>query len=315
VGQEAEATGAAGWRRRYPVLARGILYGAGALLIALAVLLLLERGKVDHQDRLDYLEARLGSLDVLAVNDPTGDQVEKVLDEVFAERNLPARLRQRALRARAFLHLRRDEADAALADLDAAAALIVEPLERAALGLERVQILLVADRGPEAEAALEALTLPAHPVLAIWRGILRAQLLDGQDRPAEAARVLDQALEALERPLPATEPLFVCQTPWTPADAAIHATKALAELRGGGRADPRPWQRLLGLAPRDLTAALEAAKALAQGGHGDEAARAWAWAVSLNDGLAPENAASDPDLAALEKKRVEGLKARGGAGR
>jgi hypothetical protein len=314
VSQEPDALGAVTWRRRHPILARGLLYGTGAILIAAAALALVARGKADRQDRLDYLAARLDALDVLAMSDHTGDEVEKVLDEVFADPDLPDPLRQLALRARSINHLKRSEAKAALADLDAAAALATTDVDRQAIGLERVQVLVSDQRAQEALTGLDGLEPSGHPALAIWRSVLRARALDDLGRRDDAVRALDDGLEALPRPLPDVAPVRFSLTPWTSSGAAVQATRSLVDL-APKPLGPGPWLRLLGLAPRDLVAAQEAAKALRQGGFEVEAARAWAWAVSLNDGRAPEDAASDPDLAALEKNRVEGLKAEVGGGR
>ena len=312
--QEPAAQGAVGWRRRHPVLARGLLYGAGAVLIALAALALVARGKIDRQDRLDYLAARLDALDTVAAPDRSGDEIGKVLDEVFADPDLPDALRQRALRARAIQRLKQGDAVAACGDLDAAAELAAAPADREAIRLERAQVLISGERAEEALALLDGLAAPTHPALAVWRILLGARALDVLGRGDEAVRALDGGLEALPRPLAHADAIVFSLTPWTPSEAAIQATKSLVDLAprslGAG-----PWLRLLGLAPRDLVAALEAAKALRRGGFEAEANRAWVWAVSLGGGQAPRNALLDPDLAALEKIRVEGLKASGRGGR
>lgn len=313
--EQAETPGANRWRRRHPVLSRGLLYGACALLVALAVGLLQRRQDTDREDRLDYLSARLDALDVLAVNDDTGDEVSKVLDELFAELDLTADLRQRALRARAFNHLKREAWGEALADLGAARALATDPLVAEAIALERAQVLILAGRADEAESELEALPGTAHVALAAWRDIQRAQVLEGRDRRDDAIRLLDEALVALPRPLAAAEAVVIHQTAWTPAAAALQATHALTDLLGPKRPAAAPWVRLLALAPGDLTAAFFAARALQQGGHEAEALRAWTHAVVLNGGRPPPQGASDPDLRALEELRVDFLKPGTGSGR
>ena len=303
---EAESQGAASWRRRHPVLSRSLLYGGGLVLVVLAVFLLVERGKVDRQDRVAYLSARLDTLDVLAATDHTGDELEKALAEIFADPDLPASIRQRALRGRAIHHLKRGDGGAALADLDEAAGLAAADVDRQAIRLERAQALISDDQAQRALEELEGGT-PIHPVLRIWHALLRARALDALDRRDDARRALEGGLESLPRPLPRGEPVVFSLTPWTPSEAAVYATQSLADLTPLF-VQAAPWIRLLELAPQDLVAAMEAAKALKRGGHEAEADRAWAWVVALGGGQAPEDAASNPDLADLEKKRVEGLK-------
>ncbi len=256
------------WRKRHPVLSRAVLYTVGALVVAGIVVALRTRQRVDAQDRLDYLTARLGSLDVVLATGEGPAEVLRVLDDEFSGGDLPPALRQWALRLRAQALARSDRIDDALGVLEEARAVAVDPVADGALAVETAEILGLADRAAEGLSLLRAESAFGSPVLELRRRQVEAYLLAAQDDEAAAAEVLERALGRLPRPVPTAEEVVIGGSPQALPVVVRLATEQLAGLGGGG---PAPWRRLAALLPDDPDALALAARRLRDLGLGDEA--------------------------------------------
>jgi hypothetical protein len=296
-----EATGTPRpWRKRHPVLSRSVLYVLGAGLVALLVLLFVDRRAQDESDRIAALREELNALNVVHVVDPDGDLVLKVLDEKFSEPGLPVRLQGRILRWRAMAQRKRGDREAVEAALREAAALDLEPLERAALQVEWAEARAEAGDGRGALEVLPA-AAPSHPLpLALLRAYVQAYARSAAgDRP-QAIEGLRAALAGLSVPLPRGPEAYVGGRSWSPAQAATVVSELVGRLAGPGAAEPGAlWNRLRALAPEDYEAQVAAARGLAAAGREPDARSAWARARALDGRQAATQAASDPALAAL----------------
>jgi tetratricopeptide (TPR) repeat protein len=232
--------GRPGFRARRPWLARFLLYGPGLALVVAGVLLLANRRETDRADRLDYLRARLGSLDlVMAAGGADGNigaqSVLRVLDEEFADADLPEDLRARALRVRGIAQWRRG--DLALADAAFGEALAREasPRSRGGILVEWAETRAHLGSHVEALELLDRPDLPRDGALALLAATTRAYSLAQAGRREEGLQGLKSALAAIPAPPAGTAPDWVAMREWTYEDARAQAE---AHLKAGAGPDP-----------------------------------------------------------------------------
>jgi tetratricopeptide (TPR) repeat protein len=290
-------TAGAPWRKRHPVLARSLLYGGGLALAAVAGLLLLRRGEQDREDRLDYLAKRLDGLGLVFLQDPSGNEVRKVLDEEYADPALPAHLRQRALRLRGIVEGRAKSKPKSEDAFEQACAIEVGPRERGACLVEWAEAR-TSNGDPAGAIALLAREDAVHDgPLGVLTAMSRAYAETERGRATEGATSLETALASLRRPLPSWRDDHVSTRSWSFAEAATEATAYLVRLTR--TADARPWARLVQLASEDAPSLRRAAKGLAGQGHVEQARAALERAERLDPEGTAREAAADAALRAL----------------
>jgi hypothetical protein len=287
------------WRRRHPVLARTALYGVGAALAVVGVVLLLERREVDRQDRLLALAATLDNLP-LHLGDPESGAavVSAALDKDFSDPALPPWLRGRVQRLRALVFEARGETALAEASYAGALALAPDAGERGAVVLEWAEARLRRRDAPGVRQTLaNPADVPAGP-MTLYREWVLAQAAGLEGAATQGARALDAALDRLPGPLPAgVEAHLGCQS-WSYAKVALFATDWLAS-RTPASDRARLWSRVFDLAPRDFEVAVASARGLQEAGRTAEAREAWARARGLNPPQADRMARMDPLLRSL----------------
>ena len=302
----------ASWRRRHPVLSRAILYGLGLALVVIAVVLLAKRKDVDEQDRLQYLDARLLSLDLLFGSKEGRQQARQVLHEEYQDAKLPPDLRARAIRVQAQLDAKDGDHEGALARLDEAAALEVSPASAFAMAIERAETLQIMERGEDALAVLERAGAAPNGVLALVRASVRAWILGENGRGADALESLERVLAQRQRAWEGETSQVVGALEVQPSHAWIQATRMLGTIRPLRAED---WIRVAQLFPADTIAASTAAQGLMALGADEQAARVWLQLKMREPQAAAREEAADPSLAGLQKIFEEGLKAEDGKGR
>ncbi len=287
------------WRKRHPVLSRVWLYALGAALVAGVLVLWSNRRDVDDADALAAKRAELNAIDIVFMTDPDGEGTLKVLDEKFADPDLPADMRGRVLRWRALALRKQNAHERVDAALEAADKLDLPPRERGALYLEWAEALT--QRG-EAKRALAVLARDGQikdgPL-----GVLRARELAVATSEVEqgveaTARILEKALAALPRPAPNDPIDYVGGRPWTTAQAATVATQTLMKAVSNP-SNVAPWVRLMAIAPDDLRAQLACSEGFMSSGRPQDAVSAWRRALAINSRAANGWADKSPMLQAV----------------
>jgi len=294
------------WHKRHPLLSRSLLYGAGVGLAAALLFSLVGRSQEDAARRREALDAELDLLEVVHAMDPSGDLVLKLLDEKFSGDELTTHQRGRALRWRALALRKKKDREGVEAAFQAAEALDLEPLERAALHLEWAEARIAAPDLRGAQALLPAgRLLQDHPTLLLLRALLSAQIQAGLHSPKEGRTELDEILSGLPQPLDPEREVYVGGRPWLASQAATVATEFLAqgpEERGQGQRAGL-WRRLHLLAPLDFDAQVACARAFLGEGLTAEARQAFAVARALDPALAQAEVRRDPQLGSLQKHK------------
>lgn len=299
----AAAPGAQPWRKRHPRQARLLLYG-----VLLGVLL--GSAWLWRDARQRYLWARLEQVSVLLAMDASGTTARQALDEEFhAYGSLEALLQDRDLRARearmraviAFL-----TQDRAAMEQDFARAAQLDPSGARLVAVERASCQV---RLGDAEAALASLPQPLHVpgegwTQTLWALLVHAQAQDVRGGGAASRAALSAALASLPRPLPPEAPLWLGLAPFTPAGAALEATRWLlsgpqaAAAAQGGEARSL-WVQLAAVAGRDVDVLLVAATELEALGDAAAARAALEAARAADAGTVAQALESQPRLKAL----------------
>ncbi len=305
--------GPTSWRRRHPVLARSILYGAGLVLAVVGIQLYLARRALNAADHLAYLEARLDDLDLLAGLPSGAAEIQKVLRSELADPALPPSLRQRALRVEAQLASGSKRPAEALRLLDEARALASAPDARRALLVERSEVLQALGQGDEALRELDLAGAPwPNPTLETLRRLEGAWIRSETGAKDDAARDLDQVLQDVPNPPPDVPPVAIGFGRTSLLQALVKVAGLRARIAPEG-ADAS-WRRLAALAPGDYAALEAAARGLLEAK--DPAAReVWARAKRLDPRQAAAREARDPAFGALASGPQEVLKSDGEGGR
>jgi len=303
------------WRKRHPLLARTLLYGAGLGLAALLLVLLVDRQADDERTRILALQAELDGLSLMIAMDKTGDSVLAKLDEKFTDPELPLVTRGRALRWRAMAWRRKamtasseEERAGAIVEVEkaltACEALDLAPAERVALHLEWAEARLERPDVRGGETILPAASELHQMPHALLYTLLRAQGMRLDDRGPASVELVRTALLGLEGPLDTETQTYVGGRTWTAVQVAVELANYLTRVGepAGARA---AWNRLRAAAPRDFETQASAARGLARGNAGDDALSAWRAAQALDARLAAIEAARDPVLGRLEERRAD----------
>lgn len=301
-----ESVARASFRKRHPVLARGLLFGLGGGAAALLLVLLSEREAVDRADRRAALQARIEMLPIAFAADRSGKVLWEALEAPdLAPKGLPAEFLPRVLRWRGLALAaqgRGEEADAAYG----AAWMLDQPRrEVGALLVEWASARLLLGRPEDALFLLDRSQVVGSGPLGLLGVAVRSLAEARRGRAGEAAARLEAALAALDVPLPDEPRDWVCPVEWGWAEAAVTATEHLVDLRGEVRA-PGAWVRLAALAPGHFEAQWKAARGLRTAGEPEAALQAWARAAALDPDGARALARRDPDLGELEARRAQG---------
>ena len=262
------------WRKRHPVLSRVLLFGLGAVLIALLVVPYLERKKDDARTELE------GKLTAMEVGLFLGGGPRAVLQQVetdFLEPDdVPADLKARALRFAALAKKRMGaeggfDSQAVQVAFAQAHAAAKDPDAQRGLLLEAAEAHLEVREFDEARTFLtNDLLQDAGPTWTLFREVFVAKTEADADPGAAAAR-LDEALSAALGTGDAgarAEPVFVGARTWNLAQVAVYATDQRIVLARGENEDVVRsfWSRLAPLAVSDGgSAVLCAAGLLATG--------------------------------------------------
>jgi len=268
----------------------------GALLLWLLFL----RGETDREDRHQALRVQLDQLAVVLQADPQGTVILRTLEERFSDPALPADIRQRAARWRAYaLHLagRRDESEKAYAST---AMLDLPRREMGALYVEWARSRLERGEAGEAGFLLDRPVIVGTGPLGLLGATVkaRARVADGGSA-AEAARGLLWRLEEAARAPRDARVDWVCPVEWRMEEAAVTAAEEIASLGPPGASDPAPWRILARLAPDHFEAQWKCARAFHGLGLAQEAAEALARARRLDARELEAIARREPALRAL----------------
>jgi tetratricopeptide (TPR) repeat protein len=289
------------WRKRHPVLARAVLYGAGLALGGLALWLLAGRRAQDAEDRLLFLWKRLETLPIVVQADPDGAEALKVLDAEYADPALPAALRARAERMRGIIARNRKDRAAVDAAFDKALA-----LDPAVADATRIEWALCLADLKDGSAAMKPL-LAARPTsltLALWLELAVAQAEAAYEMPPEGAGLGRVALlTKAPTPLPSEAPVWLGLTEWTPAGVALETTRwKVLGVDPASEFATGCWRRLAELAPHDFEALVAATEGLLAGQDLEGARALWKLAQSADPGAAGKALALRAALAPLRTR-------------
>lgn len=292
------------WRKRHPVLSRSILYALGIGLATLLAVLYLSRKEEDAASALDALRGQLNDLSLVLALDPDGTQVLRILDEKFADPELPVDMQGRALRWRALAHRRGGRHTEAEAALQAASALDLPARERLALAVEWAEARSEAGDLTGAMKVLPPVEQAIDGPLGMLRDVVFARVHFLLKADNAATRRLAGALGRFDEPLPDGPEDYVGGRPWTPSQVATVMSEMLVntprERQPDPRGDARIWGRLERIAPRDFDAQVAATRGYLALERRQDALRCWQRAEALEPAQAATLLRSDSVLARLK---------------